>query len=204
MSNTKPKAPLIGENFSGPQDNGPRPSLQSKAEIPVAEKIENASTSVEPLSAADKAQKYRDALTEADISIVKAREILDAVIFEDCYTEDIILHGRLKVGIRTRIYDDLQRIMHALESEAPAFAAHTDDLIARYNVAASLAYYQDTRFEFPDPKKASFAEISTAFDLRMKFLLGLPTPVITSLIQAVRKFDADINMVFSEGAPEDF
>lgn len=200
----KLQAPLIGENFSGPRDNGPRTPLQSKDEDTVAEKIENAPTITGPLSAADKAQKFRDTLEDAGVSLTKAREILDAVIFNEHYTEDIVIYGRLKAGLRTRIYDDLQRIIHALESEAPAFATHTDDLVARYNVAASLVYYQDTRFEFPDPKTATFDELRSAFDIRMKFLLALPTPIISGLFQAVRKFDTTIDAVFAEGAPEDF
>ena len=205
MSDTKPQAPLIGEDFSGPRDNGPRVPLQSKEDEDVGAILSEAvSTPTPPLTAPEKAKKYREELEKADIPLVKAREILDAVIFKDCYREDKVLLGRLKVGIRTRIYDDLQRIMKALEEEAPAFPAHTDDLIARYNVAASLAYYKDTQFAFPDPKTATFIEIAAAFEIRMKFLLGLPTPVISCLIDAVGKFDNMVAAVFAEGAPEDF
>lgn len=205
MSETKPQAPLIGENFSGPRDNAPRKSLQRKDDSETAAKIEAAGSEDEPLSGKDKAQAYRDALEKAGITVIKAREILDAVVFKDCYQEDLALLGkRLKVGIRTRVYDDMQRIMKALESEAPAFPVHTDDLVARYNVAASLAYYQDTRFEFPDPQTATFNEVEEAFNLRMKFLIGLPTPVISRLITAVNEFDSIITAVFAEGAPEDF
>ncbi len=204
MKTSKPKAPLIGENFSGPVDNGPRAPLQRKEDPAATEKIEGATEPKEPVSAADKAKKYREDLEAAGISVTKAREILDAVVFKDCYTEDLLIHGRLKVGVRTRIYDDMQRIMVALETEAPAFHVHTDDLVARYNVAASLDYYQDTRFEHPNPETATFDELSAAFDSRMKFLLARPTPIIASLISAVNKFDSTMSAVFAEGAPEDF
>ena len=204
MDITKPKAPLIGEHFSGPKDNGPRTPLQRKEDLTPEEKIEEAVTPDKPETAADKAQTYREGLDAAGISTTKAREILDAVVFNDCYTEDVVIQGRLKVGIRTRIYDDLQRIMQALESEAPAFAVHTDDLVARYNVAASLAYYKDIRFDHPDPEIATFDEVTEAFHRRMKFLLARPTPIIDRLIAAVNKFDRVMMAVFAEGAPEDF
>jgi len=212
MGNSKTTAPLIGSHFSGPVDNGPRKPLQGKAENEevraseksVEEKIKDAVATPEVLTAAEKAQIYREGLEKAGIPLEKARAILDAVIFQNCYTEDLVILGRLKVGIRTRVYEDLQRIMQALESEAPAFSVHTDDLVARYNVAASLAYYQDTRFVFPDPSTASFQELTDAFDKRMKFLMSLSTPVISSLINAVNKFDQVMAAVFSEGAPEDF
>ena len=206
MVDTKTQAPLIGANFSGPVDNGPRRPLQSKeeSEQTVEEKIEDAATPPPVLSAAEKAQKYREGLEAAGVSLEEARKILDAVIFHNCYEEDVVIHGKLRVGIRTRVYEDLQRIMQALESEAPSFPVHTDDLVARYNVAASLAYYQDTRFEFPDPGKASPIEMQDAFNRRMKFLMSRSTPVITKLIEEVSKFDQKMTAVFAEGAPEDF
>jgi hypothetical protein len=212
MVDVKPQAPLIGPNFSGPVDNGPRKSLQSKDEVEAEstpektgeEKLDEVVESKRPLTAAEKAKRYREGLEEAGIPLEKARAILDAVIFKNCYIEDVVLLGRLKVGIRTRVYEDLQRIMHALETEAPAFPVHTDDLVARYNVAASLAYYQDHRFEFPDPGTASLQEITSAFEKRMQFLMSLSTPVVSSLIEAVNKFDRVMATVFAEGAPEDF
>ena len=70
--------------------------------------------------------------------------------------------------------------------------------------AASLAYYQDTQFEFPDPVTASVDDQTKAFQKRMKFLLALPTPVTMKLIEAVNKFDQDMTVIFAEGAPEDF
>lgn len=217
MGNEKTQAPLIGANFSGPLHNAPRKPLQGKEAVQeekaedeegqeeqVEEKIQEAVANAKSLTPAEKAQKYRDDLEKAGIPLERARSILDAVIFKNVYVQDLTILGRLKVGIRTRVYDDLQRIMHALESEAPAFPVHTDDLIARYNVAASLAYYQDTQFEFPDPATASVDDQTKAFQKRMKFLLALPTPVTMKLIEAVNKFDQDMSVVFAEGAPEDF
>jgi hypothetical protein len=210
----KEKAPLIGADFSGPQDNAPRiPSLQSKdpqpAKEPVTTGVEEIPDEIppvksKPLTAAEKAEEYKQNLKELDIPIEKARVVLDNVIFNKAHVEDIVVGGKLRIGLRTRVYQDLRRIMHVLEAEAPSYPVHTQDLVARYNVAASLAYYGETKFDFPDFASEKEEEVMKAFDARMNFLLSLPSPIVNRLINETVKFDRMVEAIFAEGAPEDF
>ena len=217
--NEQIKAPLIGSEFSGPKDNAPREqSLQrkvapktSEAAPPAAEESSDeeerkpASSKDKPLTAAEKAVAYQEGLEEMEIPLDKARMILDAVIFEGVYTETLYIGGkRLPVDLRTRVYQDMQRLMHALEEEATSFPVHTNDIVAHYNVAASLARYGETHFAFPDVGSASDDEVAKAFKIRLKFLTSLPVTVINRLINHVVVFDRMIETVFAEGAPEDF
>ncbi len=208
----KNEAPLIGEDFSGPVENGPREAPLQRKDTPPEELEEalgigsdkSALEETKPLTPEDKAKQYRKGLEELEIPIEKAREVLDEVIFNRAYTADIVIGGKLRVGLRTRVYNDTQRVLLSLEAEVPTFPVHTDDLIARYNVAASLAYYSDDKFDFPDVRTAKTTEIEEAFHKRMRYLTSLPEVIINRLIAATGKFDQEMAAIFADGAPEDF
>jgi len=217
MSSNKTNPPLLDPNFQGPTDNAPRKAapLQSKAkEEPKEEKEPKEESDTKeatgqkpkkPLTAAEKAEAYREGLAEVGITEEKARSIMDGVIFEDAYIETIQIGGkRLTVGLRTRSYRDMERIMDAFEADPQMSVIKTDDIMAKYNVAASLARYGDHQFNFPDPKTEKPEAVEEAFEERLKFLLGLPSPIIKRLIDETGKFDMMMTAVFADGAPEDF
>lgn len=206
----KSEAPLIGKNFSGPPENAPRKSsLQSKEEAPTEEKEPEKESEKKPninpkkLTAADKAELYKKNLEELDIPIEKAREIMDEVITHNTYVHTTYI-GKLKIGLRTRVYQDLQRLLSILEEEGPSFPIHTDDVVSRCNVAASLAFYGDRVFDFPDIEKVTPEDVTAAYGERISFLLSRPIAVINRLIEETIKFDDMISAIFAEGAPEDF
>jgi len=205
--NSKNDAPLVGENFSGPKNNGPRKeSLQRKESPEVKEDMKPEDFKAAPktkLSTADKAKVYRETLEELDIPIEKARGIMDEVVTNDFYIHHAHI-GKLKVGLRTRVYSDLERLMRVLEEEGPSFPVHTDDVVARYNVAASLAYFGDKSFDFPAVEPESYADVEAAFGVRLAYLRARPIAVINRLITETQKFDLMIAAIFAEGAPEDF
>lgn len=204
-------APLIGDNFSGPDGNGPRAkplqskesSTDKKTDTSEKDKKEEKEPKSTKLTAAQKAEAYKENLEELDIPIEKAREIMDEVIFKNAYVHPVKI-GKLTVGLRTRVYQDLQRLMEVLEAEGPSFPVHTDDVVSRYNVAASLAYCGNKQFDFPESGVATAEEVEKAYGERMAFLLSRPIAVVNRLIQETVKFDQMITAVFAEGAPEDF
>lgn len=191
-------AALVGQ-FKGPKDNSPR---VSKPTEDTPEKTEEKKEDATPV---DKAKAYQEGLEAAGIKVEEAREILDDVLFKQGYNEVVKVGGKLPVTLRTRVYNDSQRVMHFLESEAPTFPMHVSDLVARYNVAASLGAYGDKVFEFPiEEGKVTVQDVEDAFHVRLRFIMALPTPVIDRLITLTGDFDRKVAAAFADGAPEDF
>lgn len=188
------EAPLVGD-FKSPKGNTPRtskpqedPKKSEKKDPPV-----------------DKAKAYQEGLEAAGLELGDARSILDNVLFEGGHSETFKIGGKLPVIIRTRVYNDSQRVMRFLESEAPTFPMNVSDLVARYNVAASLEAYGDKTFEFPVASKdVSIKQVEDAFHIRLDFLMTLPTPAVDRLITLTGDFDRKITAAFADGAPEDF
>lgn len=215
MSDEKTQAPLIGKNFSGPKDNKPRTlSLQSKdspkeeVSRPQQEESEGKSTSEEKKDSDKKSvtENYREGLAILGIKPEEANKILDDILFNEGYTEEVLIGGRLKVVFRTRKYRDLQRTMRRMDNEAPLSPAHTNDLIARYNTAASLAQYKERVFDFPDPEEdgVTMEQVEKAFEIRFNFLNNLDEPIVNRIITKMHEFDRKIGAVMADGAPEDF
>lgn len=215
MSDPKPKAPLVGKDFSGPKDNKPRTSpLQSKESVQEeeveesqqsdADEDESGKTEAEPKETPE--ETYRKRLVELDIKPEEANKILDDILFNEGYTEEVLIGGRLKVVFRTRKYRDLQRTMRNMDNEAPLSPGHTNDLIARYNTAASLAQYKDIKFDFPDPSTPGVTteQIEEAFQKRFEFLNNLDEPIVARIIAKMSEFDRKIGAVMADGAPSDF
>jgi len=204
-SNDTTGAPLIGE-FKGPQGNTSRnvsiPDVSTEAKKEGSEKVVSAE---EEGRQKTKAEQYQEGLKVEGISVEDARIILDKVLFEGSYSESFKIGGRMPVTLRTRMYKDSQRILRYLESEAPTTPMHVSDLVARFNVAASIQKYGDTVFTFPvESDSVKPMDVENAFHERLDFLMNLPVQIVNILINLTGKFDQKIQAVFAEGAPEDF
>lgn len=207
-------APLIGK-FSGPPGNAPRevPSLPRKqeAEAPegvdadaVVEGMEKGAEQLRTKTPEEKAKEYKERLKELGITDVVARGILEKVLVQGYY-EEVVRIGPLPVGVRTRNYKDVKRALDFLEVEKPTYPMGINDIIAKYNMAASLSKYGDTTFKFPSRKAGNTnEEIEEAFDERYSFVMELPTVAVDRLMQIIHDFDEKVAAVFAEGAPEDF
>lgn len=213
MDTNKSGAPLIGE-FSGPPSNKPRSAAVKEQSASLQQEEQQKKESEDKASnqaEKSKVEMYHEGLKAAGVTIEMARTILDKVLFEGSYSEEFKIGGRLIVTLRTRMYKDSQRILRFLESESPTIPMHVSDLVARFNVAASLQSYGDSAFTFPIEGKSltskdmiTTKDVEDAFHQRLEFLMGLPTPVVNILINFTREFDEKITAVFAEGAPEDF
>lgn len=217
------QAPLVGQ-FSGPPGNVPRIptdfSLPRKAATPKVEDTQVEATEKEtekktekekheedilrPKTPQEKAADYAKGLAEVGVTPVGARTILERVLVDDLYEETIKL-GPIEVVVRTRNYKDVTRTLRYLELEKPTYALGINDVVARYNMAASLAKYGPHKLEHPSKKTGATAEdIEAAFYARLEFILELPVVAVDRLQQIVHDFDQKIGAVFAEGAPEDF
>jgi hypothetical protein len=218
------RAPLVGQ-FSGPTGNAPRTPVElprkpviatgttgadkleeelSKAAEKTAEKASEDGDNTRPKTPQEKAQDYLKGLEAVGVSAVEARGILEKVLVNDVYEESSKM-GPIQVTVRTRVYKDVMRTLRFLELEKPTYAMGINDVVARYNMAASLVEYNEQKFTFPTTKGgASDEEIENAFHERLAFVMELPVVAMNRLMQTVHNFDEKIAAVFAEGAPEDF
>lgn len=208
---TKSGMPIIGEGtgFMGPKDNAPRgsslPSKQEEAEASINKTVgilEEMSKDKED-EGKSKEQLYEERLKSVGLTLREARSIMEQMLTSGFYPEDFKI-GPLTITIRTRIYQDMIRVQQALEMEKPDFSTGVNELLNRYNAAASLVKYGEYKFEHPDPMTASDSEIEAAFDERLKFLKRIPGLAATKVQQYVFEFDQKMMAVFGDGAPQDF
>lgn len=189
---SEPSAPLIGTFKSVPENKERLPrkeeveSLPSKSEEIIPETL-NVTKS--------RSLSFEEGLKRVDLEKSEARLIMDTLLANGYYEESIKL-GKITVKIRTRSYQDTLRAQRMLEVEQPQYPLSVNELLARYNVAASIVAYGSTVFVKEDPEDA--------FQERMDFLMKLPGVVFQRLHEMVFKFDQKISAVFAEGAPEDF
>jgi hypothetical protein len=198
-------APMIGQ-FSGPQDNAPRLPTLKKKEVPVtAAPAQESEKSPDPeKKPEDIYAEFHSGLEKASIDIVKAREIMDQVLEKTYYTETHNLR-KTEIVIRSRNYRDTLRTQRFLEAESPSYAVNVDEIIMRYNTAASLVRFGQRAFDHPeDDDKSSDTQIEEAFDQRLRFVQTLPSVVVGKLGTLVYNMDLKLQAVFAEGAPEDF
>ena len=140
------------------------------------------------------AEKYRKRLEEAKISLTVANAIYDAVLDKGFYEEYVRIRTNRAV-FRTRTYDDQLRLQTALETFQPRMAHSHDELVARYNLAASLFEWQG---------KAYKHDTEAEFEAVLQLIRKMPQPVVSMLYDALMKFDQKIMLVFSEGATDSF
>jgi hypothetical protein len=210
--------PLIGD-FRSPSNNAPRTDAPPPAEetlatpapeAAVAERSEEVNADaakeateevlkeIEEEAKMTPAERYRKRLEKAKIDINTARAIFDAVLAKGHYEEYIYL-GKKELGkratLRTRLYEDTLRLQTQLELTRPVLGMTQDDLVTRYNLAASLVEWNGKPLKH---------ETDEEFDAVVKLLHRLPAPVYGMLAQELAKFDRKTMIVFSEGAVENF
>lgn len=162
-----------------------------------------------PLTPEEKAKRYLEGLAMVGVTQEEARSILDSVLFNEYYEETVTIGRGVTAVIRTRTYNDTQRMLRILEAEAPKMPVHYNDILARCNVAASLVEYNQKKFTAPvrsdGMSRDAFKKLEEeAFHDKVEYVLQLPTPVMSKLMNMVALFDSKILAVFDEGAPEDF
>lgn len=199
--------PTIGD-FRGTDQNKPRPPPQpadpeSPATTPTTPEdvVPNAPANIAAAAVVKDpdfilpAEKYRERLKSMNIDLKDAEAIYDGVLTKGYYEEYVRLRANHRAVFRTRMYEDHLRLQTVLEMQKPQLAISQDELITRYNLAASL-------YEW-DGKKLQH-ETDEDFDAVMKLVKKLPGPLFTVLSRELSKFDAKVMAVFDEGAEENF
>ena len=208
---TKDGMPVIGENkmFSGPKDNAPRAaSLPGKQKDKVEESLDiiaELAGSKPPVDekVLSKEEQYEKNLVEFGITLRAARAIMEQMVTKGFYEEDFKV-GPITCTLRTRVYDDLVRTQRLLETERPEYASAVQEMLNRYNTAASLVRYGEYTFDHPDAMTATEKDLEDAFEKRMHFVKRLPQLISVKVMQFSYEFDRKMIAVFGEGAPQDF
>lgn len=171
--------------------NAPEPA---KTEEPVAEtEVEKAAAALE--KEMTPAEAYRERLKASGIPFEEAARIYDDVMSNGSHEAVVKLGKSGRVVFRTRSYDDNLRLQDQLERLAPKFAMVTDDIINRFNLAASLLEWRG---------KAIPHETEKDFDAALELVKKLPGPTYALLVNELAKLDAKIMVIFSDGATENF
>lgn len=196
--------PTIGD-FRGAEQNKPRPPPAQESEekedppkeepAKTADAVSSAEALIANLDFLTPVERYRERLKEMKIDIKDAENIYDAVLSKGYYEEYVRFRGNRRAVFRTRAYEDHLRLQTILEMQKPQLAISQDELITRYNLAASL-------FEW-DGKPLKH-ETDEDFDAVLALIRKFPGPIFSVLARELSKFDAKVMAVFDEGADENF
>lgn len=140
------------------------------------------------------AEEYEKRLKLAGVDMAYANTVIDSVLARGYFEEYVHLRGK-RITFRTRTYEDHLRLQTALETLKPELAISQDDLVTRYNLAASLVEWNGVTFRHETEE--DFQKVLTA-------LKRLPQPVYTMLARELSRFDGKMLLVFSDGAPDSF
>jgi len=189
----------IGE---GPTGNRPRNQAPKSVEDSKSTPEQKVEDSTKEAQKPTSPKTYAERLAEAGLTLEEARKIQDTLLFERQYIKEVQLSPSFSIRLASRRYGDTTRLLRALEAERPSFAVHTDDLMARYNIAASLEGYGSRSFTPRDFSDASKDE--DAFQERLEFVRTLPDVTVRRISHALAKFDNELAAVLSDGAVGDF
>jgi hypothetical protein len=192
--------PMIPE-LVGPPNNGERISTPAKAIEQEKKKSEVRSDEKGSTESASSKQLYLDGLKEANVSREEAIGIIDAVLTKGVYEETSKIFNRIEITLATRSYDDLLRTARLIDNLSPQTTLYIQDLLVKYNLAASLKKYGSTVFT---PLNVGDTDLMDKLQERLDFIAALPEVAVKLLHQKLYTFESRVRAVFAEGAPEDF
>lgn len=171
-----------------PEAEEPGPPIRNVDAKDAPEKTEPKPEDLSP------AERYRKRLEQAKISLADATAVYDAILDKDYYEEYVRIRNRRAV-LRTRSYAEQLRVQTALELARPQTALGHDEILSRYNLAASLYEWDG---------KPVRHDTDADFENILKLILKLPQPVVSLLYDSLAKFDHKVMVVFSEGCTDSF
>ena len=146
---------------------------------------------------------YKAYLKELDISEEDAAQIVDDLLMKGYYEERFPLSKKIAVTLRTREQRDTIRLQTALQVQRPLYNDTMDEIITRYNMAASLVSFGRETFAFSkvtDENKVA----SDLFDKRLDYVERLAAPVFSRLSILLATFDRKVAAVMRNGVAENF
>jgi len=176
---------------------GEIPAVTPTPEVPQAETEPLVKREAELEAQLKKAEKapemtYEQKVKEHGLTLPEAMDIVNAMFDNNYYEREYKLTSRYSVLFRTRVTTDQDRILRQIEELNLQYPASIAQLLAKYNLAASIQKYK--QLDFSDK----------AFDVRLKFVLSLPETILRLLAQKLAEFDQLVMDVLDDGAIENF
>ncbi len=146
---------------------------------------------------------YEEKLRQLGITKEESARIIDAVLMQGFYSEEIPLTKTLRVRFRTRSARDTRRAQVYIERERPMYDQHYNELLWRQLLSASLEQLGNDKFEFPT-RKDTPDHADKLFEIRFNYVDSMPDPTFRLLLKKLGVFDTKISTVLEEGAIENF
>lgn len=147
---------------------------------------------------------YEDLLKDAKITREEAARIVDAIMEQGFWAENVKITKSVSARLRTRNSRDRTRAMDRVETARPAYDAHYYDLMNKLLLAASLESFGAMKFAHP-PRDAKPEEVEAAFETRFRYLdVVIADPAYQLLLRAFLKFEDKVRVVTQEGVVENF
>ena len=191
-------------------------SAAIKPKVPVEEPsgdgldppIEDSTVSEEALSELNEATLSPQELWELELERVgsnteEAATILDTILTRGLYEESYRL-GKLVFKLRTRSTVDADRVIETIHEFKPDTAGTMQHLVARINLACSLASFGDHNFSFTSPTDDNRQVLDGEFSERYQFISTIPANVFFALTQVLEKLDAKVSLACDARALENF
>jgi hypothetical protein len=187
----KKKRTPVGSMAPAPRNNKPEEEEAPMSEEALASVVDDLDDDIDSLESAPELT-YKDRIRKHDITLEKAEEVVDSMIVDGYYEETYALTKKYNVTFRTRTLEDQNRIMERIEVLKPNYPSTLSNIVAQYNVAASLVQFKEIDF------------LKLEFKEKLDWVRKCPDTVVRALALKLNKFDAMIADVMSEGAIENF
>jgi hypothetical protein len=151
----------------------------------------------------DKALSYEERVKLFGMSIDEALKIIDALTTIGDYEEELKISKSVSVVLATRSTRFNSYLADKIDIADPRKVGKLNQLMAEYQVAASLTRYNKTPMPALETQKTP-ALWEKSLESRLEFVRCLPSPVFLLLTNKLAKFDAKMLVVFSEGYEQNF
>lgn len=148
-------------------------------------------------------EAYEKRLKEIGVTREDAASMVDTLLERGYWSEDVAITSRIKARFRTRQYRDVERLRNYIEVVRPQHPDYYNDILWKYQLAASIEMYKTTVFKHPS-RNDSKDEVEKLFQARLTFVDEMGDPMFRMLGIKLAKFDEKVRNVFEEGAIEVF
>lgn len=167
-------------------EEGPQQTVEE-----VTDEISQLEEDIEKVEAAPELT-YEEKLKRHGVTKEEAEKIIDALMVDGIYQKTYAITKKYDVTFRTRLMEDQNRALDAIEFKGPQYPTTVGNIVAGQNLAASIVKFRDI----------DFAEVK--IKERIEWVQKLPDTVARLLANKLAKFDQLILDVLDEGAIENF
>lgn len=175
------------------QENAlPKNTPPEKTMDDVTEEISRLTSDIESVQQAPELT-YEDSLAKVDVTLPEAEAIIDAMMVQGEFRKTYKLTSKYSVTFKSRKMEDQNRALNVIESKNPKYPSTVGNIVAEYNLAASIVRFRDI----------DFADDMSMMD-RVKWVRNLPDTIASLLALKLSAFDRMLLTVLDEGSIENF